>query len=589
MNILFPLYYLLLASFASIILVINAQASHQFPFSSSISYSHHLRVLNSNGNPLDFFWAVSGATGSKRFHFAIGINNPNINWIGIGINEPAATMPGADIGVATFGSAANQGITFRDYFARGFETPIPDPEGDKCVSNTLFSSSSTASSATSPQQGWKSVGGFKNSTHTMIEGYREFLAVDPRHDRSLSENEADVSRFIFALGPTSQLSYHGDNAWQCRVRLFSTTAHLMGVAEPPQKNPLVDSGHPYYFVGFGAGHVIQPRVTHYIESPCVAVEFSGSIESGTAGVVTGQSNISAPAYIIGFMSQIHPATAKFVHHLVLKGHNSATCDRSSGISSDVAGFGYDPESYYEFPPDVALNIARFRGITIQFHYHNPSLETGYTDFSGIRMYYQTTPRTHSASILQIGDPVIQTRPSTIPMGVTTYNYECGSTCTNLFPRSITVFGAFQHMHSNGVMFENKFYRQSATEPYFTAKAEYYDYHDQRFFNFREPITIMRGDRLQTRCTYKTLITGKVFGMGSDEEMCISFLYYYEDLPSSLIIGQYCGVSVCGTQGAIETVSSETELDREYGTGVCSAGQIESLFIFVILVCVSLLF
>jgi hypothetical protein len=559
---------LLLIFFVAIAVSTTSFAQQLYPFSSSTSYTHHLRIKNLNNAPLDFFWAVSGIAGAKRFHFAIASNRSDTNWIGIGISEPAATMPGADIGVGVFQS--QQQVVFTDYFARGFEQPIPDPVGDRCVSQTITSASSLSSSATSPQQGWKTVGGFKNGTHTLIEGYREFRGADPHHDRSLSENVADVSRFIFALGPQSQMSYHGQDNWQCRVRLFSTTEHLIGVPAPAELNPVMASGLPYFFVGMGSGHTLLPQVTHYIDSPCVAIQFNGSAigNGGVFGAATQQSNITAPSFIVGFTNQVHGPTARFVHHLVLKGWPTETCN--SGISTDIFGTGYDPNTYYQFPADVSLNIGRFRGISVEFHYHNPSLETGRVDFSGVRMYYETTPRAHSASILQIADPAVRASPSTVPMGVSRFDFWCPSSCTSRFPRPITVFGIFQHMHSAGIEFQNSFFREGALEPYFARKAEYYDYHDQRFFNLPEPIVIQPGDRLKTSCTYKTLISGKVFGLGSEDEMCIAFLYYYEDLPTNLIVGQYCGVSICGTQEPAKLYSSESELGREFGTGVCAS-------------------
>ena len=53
----------------------------------------------------------------------------------------------------------------------------------------------------------------------------------------------------------------------------------------------------------------------------------------------------------------------------------------------------------------------------------------------------------------------------------------------------------------------------------------------------DPYVISPGDSLITRCYYDTKTkAGVTFGLGSEQEMCIDFLYYY---PADASIKEHC--------------------------------------------------
>ena len=76
-----------------------------------------------------------------------------------------------------------------------------------------------------------------------------------------------------------------------------------------------------------------------------------------------------------------------------------------------------------------------------------------------------------------------------------------------------------------------------------------------FFDFgwqdptlNQPFQIKPGDELTTRCYYNNKKSTNVkFGLGSDEEMCIDFIFYYPYITGNANLGatQYCGVFTGG--------------------------------------------
>jgi hypothetical protein len=72
------------------------------------------------------------------------------------------------------------------------------------------------------------------------------------------------------------------------------------------------------------------------------------------------------------------------------------------------------------------------------------------------------------------------------------------------------------------------------------------------------MTIKKGDSFQTRCVYDLRgDESAVFGLGSEQEMCINFIHYY---PVSAMLEESGGY--CGAEGACggRTVTALHEID-----------------------------
>ena len=158
--------------------------------------------------------------------------------------------------------------------------------------------------------------------------------------------------------------------------------------------------------------------------------------------------------------------------------------------------------------------------------------------------------------MQLADPDVQTG-STIDNGITSFNYECPSSCTRQMTPDITVFGELLHMHEVGYAMRTDVYTEQR-EFRLRHEAEYYQFHTQQNHLFA-PFTIRRGDILRTRCTYRNTGATRVFGIASADEMCIHFLYYY---PIQTITK--CGLDNCGSLLTVERGQSDADLERDFG-------------------------
>jgi len=146
---------------------------------------------------------------------------------------------------------------------------------------------------------------------------------------------------------------------------------------------------------------------------------------------------------------------------------------------------------------------------------------------------------HEAGIISIGDASLQLAggnadfpaPVEIPLGRSFYTFSCSSEMTSAWVHDITVFGTLLHMHETGDAMYTEVIRNGTVVDRPNA-VEYFDFNHQDP-TLVQPFIIKRGDSLRTRCYYNNPGIEKplVFGLGSENEMCIDFLYYYPRLES----------------------------------------------------------
>ena len=84
---------------------------------------------------------------------------------------------------------------------------------------------------------------------------------------------------------------------------------------------------------------------------------------------------------------------------------------------------------------------------LQIHWNNPEQSSNIVDTSGMRMYYTSNLRQHTAEMIFFG-PVYMN----IPQGQNSFSQQsrCPSECTaELFPETIYISKIFPHMHLLG--------------------------------------------------------------------------------------------------------------------------------------------
>jgi hypothetical protein len=183
-----------------------------------------------------------------------------------------------------------------------------------------------------------------------------------------------------------------------------------------------------------------------------------------------------------------------------------------------------------FPSNVGgpLGEGGFKSFKIEIHYNNPSLNQGALDSSGIRLYYTSQKRKYDLGIFQTGDPQVQLFGQKVSPngGLAQHTFDCSGTCSSLFiTEPVTVLAEHLHMHEVGKSISNVQIRNG--EIIRQGQVQFWDFSQQgNQLVVQEPFDIQPGDSFQTICDYKPTQDGQVFGLGSGDEMCIAFLYYY---------------------------------------------------------------
>ncbi len=482
------------------------------------SYIRHFRV----SDEMVFRWNIVDLStpAAARIDFALEVLS-NTGWIGIGVAQPAAAMPGADIGVAFINSSSKQ-LSIGDYYATDYAKPILDPCGENH---------------------WRAVGYHRNASATIIMGSRVLSVKNATFDRSIiSPSTADPTpstMLIFAFGTSQTFSMHAKAAHRV-INLFSSVPNRTEVFKGLKEARVVMRRHP-----------ITTAETEYATSECYSaaeLSFTGSWGA-------------RKAYARGFL--LHKES-KHVHHVVLRGHSTATC--SGGRLSDIYEAASDVEgSAVVFPDNVALDLSVFKSFSVQTHYDNPLGELAGLDGSGAIIYWTYDAPKTTAGLLSLGDPAVFLAGSYLPDGKSTFTFECPSSCTKFLPHDITILFRSHHMHAHGKRMSTEVIAANGTTLQ-SIVTEYYDFHRQRPVQLAQPVTVRKGDILRTSCSYDT--NGLVrWGLGSGDEMCIDFLYYY---PANAAIDvNACGLVVgCGIVASVEE-GSKAALKRQFGTGFCA--------------------
>ncbi|CAM9200132.1 unnamed protein product [Discosporangium mesarthrocarpum] len=298
---------------------------------------------------------------------------------------------------------------------------------------------------------------------------------------------------------------------------------------------------------------------------------------------------AGPVHVVGFEAVISPDTIDHIHHLVLTGFASESCKYTESFELGLAfldmfvwtkgsrmGEALPDEAGFRFSADNPLNFKAFK---LSTHYDNPEGEAGLTDSTAVRFYYTENLREHDAGALVLGDPVLTLMDEPLVQGRSKYSFDCPSSCTeeSFQDDSVTIFAELLHMHELGRRMEVQQFRGG--ELVRAADVEYYDFNYQGAYPTRVVgATIEKGDSFEVECFYETpgaLETSTVastFGLGSENEMCIAYVFYYPAQPASDLggycgAGDFCGGSFVGS----EPLTADSDFGRAFGVdsdGVC---------------------
>ncbi|CAJ1458985.1 unnamed protein product [Effrenium voratum] len=247
-------------------------------------------------------------------------------------------------------------------------------------------------------------------------------------------------------------------------------------------------------------------------------------------------------HVAMFSPILDPDSVQYVHHMILYAcndqarvsfsHNQVVpeCESMPQGCSELKwpwAMGSEP---VVFPPQVGMPIGQGqKWFALQMHYYNPSLHTGVTDSSGVRISLADSVRAYDAGAFRFNGGTGPSMRAALPPGVpllTVKQALLPAACTNEWQEDVNVLGVVYHAHLVGKRLNIEVLRGSESLGELR-KEKLYDFNHQSL----EPAsvkTLKKGDQLVMTCTYDTSsrTTPTQFGDSTQTEMCWSAFMYY---------------------------------------------------------------
>ncbi|KAM9435521.1 DBH-like monooxygenase protein 2 homolog [Clarias gariepinus] len=431
--------------------------------------------LDSTGNVL-LRWGFDLVKDTITFE----VTAKTTGWVGLGLS-PSGGMAGSDIFI---GGVGPDGMYFTDRNGAGNFMPALDEKQDsKVISLT------------------------EANGQTVMKFQRAIKACD-ENDYSITEMPV---KLIYAYGNTDNIDYHKTLRGTKEVNLLN---YMPRTRVPDSK----------YFDMTMTNFTVLPINTYY---HCKIMSFPSFV-------------IKHHIYRIEPVIQNHD----LVHHLLLYRcppsvikpfEGSCYSQESPDCFHAVAVWGVGG-GVFEFPEVAGLPVGGDgNGILyrLEVHYNNQEKTAGRVDNSGLRFYYTAQLRQFDAGLLQTGLMVTVGLGYAIPPNATDF-LTYGLCDTNSFsqalsesPNDLQVFAAILHTHLAGRKVRVGHFRAGEQIDFLTMN-EHYNFEFQQVTNLGKTKTVKLGDKLLVECTYDTNNrTGLTWGgLGTNNEMCLAFLYYY---------------------------------------------------------------
>lgn len=463
------------------------------------AYTPHMNSETAVPDGFQYYlsWNISEAD------IVVRVEAQTSGWVGLGIGEDGGGgMMGSDLVVCN-----SQGW-ISDRYALEYAFPPEDGKQDW----TLLSS------------GTSMVGTFCIMSRA--------LDTFDKQDHSLSRDKLEKGpvNLLFAYGSSSEFAYHG--------RGQRTTAHL-NLLRPQDSIRSLRSMSDYDTnVTLYNGNVHIP----HDQASCAAFGSQCRAPHTTYFETTHEITAYNGRTLIAFQPHIQANTSAHVHHFVLYGYRSSDCNEDSLMGPLYIWAPGAPSEIY--PPFLGISVrpGRVQCVKIQTHYDNANFVSGLIDNSGV-ILHMTAPgvtRQHEVGIYQIGDPQTRLTGRPLPGGLSTFVFECGPANFVGAP-DITIYKLAHHMHVAGQIMRTNLTRPGMETVEWTT--EFFDEAFQTPIYTNTTFNGAQSPTFFTSCTFNTANdTGYPYsnpsgawGLGSNDEMCIDFMYYWPAID---------GVSVC---------------------------------------------
>ena len=447
-------------------------------------------------------WSVEG----DRIRVALDV--ATTGWVGFGIGEQASGgMKGADI---VYGWVSGSEATVVDAHAVDTVKPTED-----CT------------------QDWTVEGFSEADGRTVLELSRDLVTENDLHDRPLVD-DGTPTKVLLAWGADGDdsVKYHGSKAYSIEVEIFKSEAELE--AELDTIAEIAAAEGVSSFMVRNEDYSVPDVVTDYRDY-CVT--------------------IPVDAHAVAFEAVVEDEHPELVHHFTLYG-NTEACDSVTNDMEGVMLWAWGPGApNFVAPEGTGFAVGTwvthaYRSFTLQTHFHNPERLEDVVDNSGIRVYYMATDESlDEIGVYQLGDPNVRLFGKGVGDNgaITQYQFECPASCTAGWSHSITVFGAMLHMHAVGRAMRTELIdADGVTVGDGLGRVDFWDFNFHSFVPFSPPRVVDPGTGMRTTCMYNGDGSTR-FGLRSDDEMCINFVFYYPRLTGAGDAGfDRCGLGSCGS-------------------------------------------
>lgn len=240
---------------------------------------------------------------------------------------------------------------------------------------------------------------------------------------------------------------------------------------------------------------------------------------------------SAP-HLIGFEYLIDPSTVKYVHHIVIYGHQENKCGHVGGEMSAISTWT-PGDGFMLFPEGMGLHVGNTpntvaKSFSVNYHFDNRDGDINQVDnLTGVKMFYTYEAMDIEVGMIGFGDMSVNLRGQKIGAGKTKHQFTCPSDCTSeriTTVDEVTILKEFHHAHGVGKRIVTEFIRDGNVVN--KAAIDYWDFDQNGIAQVQqEPHILKKGDIVKTICYYET-DNVTMYGMGSQDEMCQSSAYYY---------------------------------------------------------------
>ncbi|KAK3516685.1 hypothetical protein QTP70_022190 [Hemibagrus guttatus] len=473
----------------------------------TLPFSEH---LDSNHNVL-LRWGFDLVKDTITFKVTVNTTG----WVGFGFS-PNGGMAGSDI---VIGGVGPGGIYFSDRNAAGNFMPALDKKQDSKVLSLT-----------------------EANGQTVMKFQRSIKACD--------ENDFPITdmpiKLIYAYGPTDDISYHQSRRGTKEVNLLNYM-------------PRTSVSDSKYFEVTVTNFTIPPINTYYLCKVMRLPEFDRKYH----------------------IYRIEPVIQNLdlVHHILLyrcppsvtKLSETQCYTVETKCFQVIAVWGVGGEAS-EFPEAAGLPVGEDENGTLyrlEVHYNNPNKIAGVVDNSGLRLYYTAQLRQFDAAVLQTGLMVLIGKLYGIPPNTSSF-HTYGLCDTTYIPqvlsqlstgaKDLQVFAAYLHTHQAGRKVRVGQFRDGEQIDVLVQN-EHYNFDFQQLTNLGRTKTVKLGDKLVVECTYDTYNRSGLTwgGLGTNNEMCLAFLYYYPALDLSSCISFPKMQVLMSEMGAANATSFETAL------------------------------